>query len=177
MTFPFGILSFDTKPSQNKKTAKIKKDYFYALNQDIMNLFIFYLQHYFQCWTLLEQYPYCLYHPNGFQKRAFPNFVVDSNRRVYHPYRFVFYWPIWTDFFWHQHRRPWDCGRYHYRKFGILLAIWLISLKEIYSNFGMMSTKKTWNSFSGNSFIRLARKSLPSCIGHFLHHRLRWCLN
>lgn len=49
MTFPFGILSFGIKPSQNKKTAKIKKDYFYALNQDIMNLFIFYLQHYFQC--------------------------------------------------------------------------------------------------------------------------------
>ena len=41
MTFPFGILSFDTKPSQNKKTAKIKKDYFYALNQDIMDLFIY----------------------------------------------------------------------------------------------------------------------------------------
>lgn len=41
MTFPFGILSFDTKPSQNKKTSKIKKDYFYALNQDIMDLFIY----------------------------------------------------------------------------------------------------------------------------------------
>lgn len=41
MTFPVGILSFGIKPSQNKKLQKIKKDYFYALNQDIMDLFIY----------------------------------------------------------------------------------------------------------------------------------------
>lgn len=100
MTFLFGILSFGIKPPQNKKTAKNKKRLLLRPQSRHYGSF-----HLFICSTIFSVEPYwnstyfCGSHPNGFQKRAFPNFVVDSNRRVYHPYRFVFYWPICTDFF------------------------------------------------------------------------------